>query len=124
MRLKLERSTSDGNPTQPPPRGGVPNGSQLGWFFLILIMPLCRDRRPRLSARNPLRHSRSCSLVRTDEGVCSYRWHVADSKKAFPQFEEGVSLMQEGRSLDVKGGSLPFEERLSLELKRLRELRK
>ena len=62
--------------------------------------------------------------MRTDEGVCSYRWHVADSKKAFPQFEEGVSLMQEGRSLDVKGGSLPFEERLSLELKRLRELRK
>ncbi|EEX20069.1 hypothetical protein HMPREF0973_00044 [Prevotella veroralis F0319] len=48
MRLKLGRSASDGNPTQPPQRGGVPNGSQLGWFFFILMMPLCRDRRPRM----------------------------------------------------------------------------
>jgi len=32
--------------------------------------------------------------------------------------------MQEGRLFDVKGGSLPFEGRLSLELKRLREQRK
>ena len=69
------------NPTQPPPRGGVPNGSRLGKgilntkraflhieetpsllqgnalfilkraFLYLENMPTCRDRHPRLSAR-------------------------------------------------------------------------
>ena len=61
--------------------------------------PTCRDRRPRLSARNPLRHSRSCSLVRTDEGVCPYWWRVVDVKG-------GTSLIRRRRFLNLKKASL------------------
>ena len=102
QRHSVGQTSSSGNPTQPPTRGGEPNGSELGWFFLSKKMPQSRDRRPRLSAfpsisNTPLGNIPSLkrsvgrllllAFWRTDEGVCPYRF------VSFP-FKEGVSLYQ------------------------------
>ena len=121
QRHSVGQTSSSGNPTQPPPRGGEPNGSESGWFFLSKKMPQSRDRRPRLSAfpsisNTPLGNIPSLkrsvgrllllAFWRTDEGVCPYRF------VSFP-FKEGVSLYQREALFMVRRRPLQSEKGVS-----------